>query len=183
MNETETSVRPTHGIQEPESGKAASVPVDELRERVVKYFTGKLEPGQNPEAIADDLVQAIASAEATGKRKRPKLKASARERHKVLSGAREVSDATPVDRFTRQRAVRMLREALALHQPVVKKCVAERLCNHKSFQQLAEELNLSVDEVKDILAKLRGWVHKFTTYFENDWYWVETGKNYFLPQH
>jgi len=167
MNEAETSVRPTHGIEEPVTGNPEAG-IENLRNR---------------SSAVSESVQDTASAEATGKRKKPKLKASARERHKVLSGAREVLDATPVDRFTRQRAVRMLREALALHQPVVKKCVAERLCNHKSFQQLAEELNLSVDEVKDILSKLRGWVHKFTTYFENDWYWVETGKNYFLPQH
>ena len=56
---------------------------------------------------------------------------------------------------------------------MVKRCVALRLSKHKSYKALAEELGLSVEQVEDILTRMRGWVSGYTTYFDHDWYWKE----------
>jgi len=85
----------------------------------------------------------------------------------------EVEKETPLEEFTRKRATQQLRLALAPHQLVVKKCVAFRLCKHMSYGELAEELGLSTEQVEDILTRMRGWVLKFTNYFEHDWYWQD----------
>jgi len=87
----------------------------------------------------------------------------------------EVTRDTPLERYRRRRAVGCLRLALAQHQPVVKRCVAERLCHHRPVPELARELFLSEDQVRDILERMRPWVHRFTTFFDSDWYWVDGG--------
>jgi hypothetical protein len=87
----------------------------------------------------------------------------------------EVTKETPLERFRRRRAVEQLREALAPHQPVVKQCVAERLCLHRPTAELARELHLTEQQVEEILARVRPWVHRYTTYFDPDWYWQEGG--------
>jgi len=97
----------------------------------------------------------------------------------LLSAAR-VYRETPGERFMRKRAQEELAKALVMHQPVVKRCVVERLCHHKPHEQLARELCLTAEEVKDILAKMRRWVALYTTYFEHDWFWQD-GSRVVLP--
>ncbi len=85
----------------------------------------------------------------------------------------EVEKATAFEEFTRTRATGQLRDALAMQLPVVRHCVARRLCEHASYDDLAEELDLTRGQVAGILEKVRPWGHRFTTYFEDDWYWVD----------
>ncbi len=80
---------------------------------------------------------------------------------------------TVLERFTRKRATEQLREALANQMPVVKECVVLRLCEHWPYDKLARKLELTREQVGEILEKVRPWVYRFTTYFEDDWYWVE----------
>jgi hypothetical protein len=87
---------------------------------------------------------------------------------------------TPLEQFSEKRAVEQLRLALARFEPVVKKCVAFRLLKHESYKKLAKELDLSLEEVKEILAAVRPKVRAFTTYFDTDWHWVEGAKRTFV---
>jgi hypothetical protein len=87
---------------------------------------------------------------------------------------------TPLEQFSQKRALEQLRLALARFEPVVKKCVAFRLLKHESYKKLAKELDLSLDEVKEILAAVRPKVRAFTTYFDTDWHWVEGTKRTFV---
>jgi DNA-directed RNA polymerase specialized sigma24 family protein len=104
----------------------------------------------------------------------------ARPVERPLLSATEMYRETPGERFMRKRAQEELKKALVMHQPVVKRCVVERLCHHKPHEQLAQELCLTADEVKDILAKMRRWVGRYTTYFEHDWFWQD-GSRLVLP--
>jgi len=88
---------------------------------------------------------------------------------------KEVTRDSTLERFKRTRATAQLRMALAPHQEVVKLCVAERLCHHKDTAALARDLKLTEDQVKEILARMRPWVHRYTTYFDSDWYWLDNG--------
>jgi len=87
-----------------------------------------------------------------------------------------VTAATALERVTRRRAEEMLREALGMHQSVVKECVALRLCKRLGYDEIARELELTREDVEHILSKLRPWVRRFTTFFDTDWYWVESAK-------
>lgn len=84
-----------------------------------------------------------------------------------------VVEATPLEKESRTRATEQLRMALAPHQQVVKLLVADRLTRRPSFQALAKRYGLTVEDVADILQKMRGWVAKYTTYYQDDWYWVD----------
>jgi len=86
-----------------------------------------------------------------------------------------VMKETTLERYRRKEAARALRNALAPHDQVVKVCVAERLCHHLSREQLADKCGLSEGQVEDILERMRPWVHRFTTFFDSDWYWMDGG--------
>ncbi|MEO0082318.1 MAG: hypothetical protein ABIL25_08520 [candidate division WOR-3 bacterium] len=87
-----------------------------------------------------------------------------------------ISRKTPLERFRQRKALEQLRYALACQQPVIKMCVAERLSKHRSYAELARKYFLTVEEVADIMDKMRVWVRKYTTYFDNDWYWKDEGQ-------
>jgi hypothetical protein len=89
---------------------------------------------------------------------------------------------TPLESFARKRAVDQLTLALARFEPVVKRCVATRLLRHESYARLAKRLELSLDEVREILGMVRPYVSRFTTYFDTDWFWVEGARRTFEPR-
>jgi hypothetical protein len=90
---------------------------------------------------------------------------------------------TLLDTHRKRTAAKNLRYALAGHQKVVKLVVAKRLCEHASFDDIAKEYGLTRAEVEDILTRMRKWVYRFTAYFNEDWYWKETGEKYIIPEH
>jgi len=96
-------------------------------------------------------------------------------------GFRAVTEPTPLDAFSESNAFEQLRMALARQDPVVRRCVALRLLRHTSFQRLADELDLTLDDVKLILEKMRPWVKRFTLYFDRDYLWTETARKFTLP--
>jgi len=147
----------------------------ELAERVQKYLKGRLEEG-DAGSIAADLAEEVAKMPAK------KRKAGARRAVPTSRLVSESATATEVDNFSQRRLVQALRGALAPFQPLVRRCVALRLWEHRSFDELAEDLGISRDDVADILTKLRPYVRRFTNYFDQDWYWVDGGKKYFIPQ-
>jgi hypothetical protein len=83
----------------------------------------------------------------------------------------------------KQTAMKNLRFALAGHQRIVKEVVARRLCERKSFDELATMFEITREDVTDILDSMRKWVTRFTTYFADEWYWKEGGRKFILPQH
>jgi hypothetical protein len=107
----------------------------------------------------------------------PKRRRAATGSDRVMAGTVK---PTPLEQYTEKRAVEQLRLALARFEPVVKKCVAFRLLRHESYKKLARELDLSLDEVNEILAAVRPKVRAFTTYFDTDWHWVEGTKRTFV---
>jgi hypothetical protein len=90
---------------------------------------------------------------------------------------------TIVDTHRRRIAAKNLRLALAGHQPIVKRVVAKRLCEHAKFDDIAKEYDLTRAEVEDILNRMRKWVYRFTAFFNEDYYWKETGEKYIIPEH
>jgi len=112
-------------------------------------------------------------------------KVSAEERRprrlRWQDGIARVAEPTPLEEFGARLAVEHLRMALARQDPVVKRCVALRLLRHLSCEKLAGELELTLDEVKLILERMRPWVKRFTTYFERDWYWQDGARRFTLP--
>ena len=149
----------------------------ELAARVEKFLVGKLESRAQAEELARDIAGLIVSVEAKpakGQRK----DTSARSE---LPESSLVNEPTGLDRFRKRNATAELRMALTGHQSIVKAVVVERLSRHTGFKALAEKFELTVDEVTDILTRMRGWVKRFTQYYENDWYWLDTAAKYHIP--
>jgi hypothetical protein len=83
---------------------------------------------------------------------------------------------TVLEQYKRNRAAAELRKALAMHQPIVRMVVIERIARHRSFAQLARQFKLAEENVAEILAKIRPWVKQYTTYYDEDWHWVENAR-------
>ena len=122
------------------------------------------------------MTDAVATAEVPPEGKPRRARRRSRPQSDMNVPLSKLSEKTPLETFSRKKAVVQLRDALASHTPVVKLCVAERLSKHKSYAELAKQFYLTVEEVTDIMEKMRKWVSRYTTYFENDWYWKDEGQ-------
>ena len=80
-------------------------------------------------------------------------------------------------------AMQNLKFALAGHHKIVKEVVARRLCQRKSFDELATMFEITREDVVTILERMRTWVQRFTAYFSDDWYWKEGGAKFVMPSH
>ena len=106
-----------------------------------------------------------------GHRRRTRVKRGTARNNAHVSLKRELQ--APIQVMQEDRAKAALAYALSLHQPVVRECVVRRLLDKWSYEQLATELDLTRQQVRDILARLRRWVARFTDYFEDDSYWAD----------
>jgi hypothetical protein len=143
-------------------------------------LSGRTAPGNLGQLVDEALVQLteeFRSEDSTKKSEREKEKREVSDRDPASFG-----QPTPLETYTRKRALESLRFALAMHQPVVKRCVVLRLIKQYSFEALAKELELSLADVSDILSRMRVWVLRYTNYFEKEWYWTEGGKKYQIPE-
>jgi hypothetical protein len=152
--------------------------VAELTAKVEDFLAGRLATRAEAEELARDIVGVVVAVEAK----------SAKQGRKAASGRGElpesslVNEPTALDRFRKRNAAAELRLALAGHQPIVKSVVVERLSRHTGFAGLAEKFDLTVDEVTDILTRMRAWVKRFTQYYDSDWYWQDGVGRYFIPE-
>lgn len=142
-------------------------------------LSGSSAPGNLGQLVDEALVrntEGVMSEDSTKKSRPKKAKREASDRDVASAGKQ-----TPLESYSRKRALESLRFALAMHQPVVKRCVLLRLIKRYSFDALAKELELSLEEVNDILSRMRAWVLRYTCYFEDEWYWTQSGKKYLIP--
>ncbi len=172
-----------------EDRKRVSLSVADLRNRVQKYLSGRVE-GVDPYEVSGDLVDSVVAGgngngnKGNGKGNKGNGKGKQRERRKQPGRGSAVARATattPLDRYGLKRAERAVSLAVAGKHSIVKRCVAERLFNHLSFDELAELLDISRSDVATTLERMRGWVRKYTTYFNNDWYWDDDAPKFRLP--
>ena len=115
------------------------------------------------------------------------------ERARTVPGARRARIAGAVQNVVtnyteweaeRERlAVRNLKYALAGHHQIVKEVVARRLCEHRSFDELAARFEITREDVETILERMRMWVNRFTAYFSDEWYWRDGGAKFIMPRH
>jgi len=145
-----------------------SLTTAELRKRVEKFLAGKLEAGSSPEAVAEELVVAVAS----GNGKARKRRAYSRRAEQANLVAEAVAE-TPVESYGRKVAVRALRLGLCGMSRLAKLCVAERLLNHLSFDELCKRFELERKEVEAILDYARPKVKRYTSYFEDSALWQD----------
>jgi len=120
----------------------------------------------------------------------PPLAPSEFERMMALAGAKSepagddelaaLSRPSPLQSFGERLAREKLCAALATQDPVVRRCVALRLLRELRCEKLASELDLSLDDVKLILEKMRPWVHRFTTYYDATGFWVDGARKFRL---
>jgi hypothetical protein len=160
--------------------QAVALRASEVAERVAEFLSARLEDPASAEGIARDVAAAVVAG------KRP---ATVAQRRKPLAAPRPkptlASDASQQSlgmKFSLRFATESLRKALSPHQDVVRFVVAGRLCARKTFDELAAEYGLSRAEVEDIMSKMRAWVRKYTTYFDDDWYWQGGTSRYFIPE-
>ncbi len=170
-----------------EDRERVGLTVTGLRERVRMYLSGRVE-GVDPAEVAGELVDTVLA----GSRQVPDAKGRSpdngngkqRERRKRPAQGSLVARATEttaLESFGMRRAVKAVRLAVADKHPIVKRCVAERLFNHRGFDDLAELLNISRADVAATLTRMRGWVRKYTTYFNDDWFWDDSAPKFRLP--
>jgi hypothetical protein len=154
----------------------------ELAAKVQEFLATKLENPGDAEPMAKDIAEAVVQGskpDATPARRKPQRRG--KPAPSELSETGVTGQPTPLERFTKRGATAALRAALTGHQDVVKFVVAGRLCAKKTFDELAQEFGLTKDEVLDIMTRMRAWVTRFTTYFDNEWYWKEGMGKYFIP--
>ncbi len=151
--------------------------VAELTAKVEDFLAGRLANRAEAEELARDIVGLIVAVEAKPAREQRKA-ASARGE---LPESSLVNEPTSLDRYRKRNATAELRLALAGHQTIVKDVVVERLSRHTGLADLAEKFGLTMDEVTDILTRMRAWVKRFTEYYDKDWYWLDGTAKYFIP--
>jgi hypothetical protein len=155
----------------------------ELAAKMQEFLATKLENPADAEPFAKDIAEAVVQgAKPAAAPARHKPLRRGKPAPSELSVAGVTGQSTPLERFTKLGATGALRAALSGHQEVVKFVVAGRLCARKTFDELAQEYGLTKDEVLDIMTRMRVWVRRFTTYFENDWYWKDGMGKYFIPE-
>jgi hypothetical protein len=142
--------------------------------------SGRSAPGNLGQLVDEALVQITEEFRSEDSTKKSQPEGEKRE--VPDRDVAELGKQTPLESYTRKRALESLRFALAMHQPVVKRCVVLRLIKQHSFEALAKELELSLTDVSDILSRMRAWVLRYTNYFEKEWYWTEGGKKYRIPE-
>ena len=131
--------------------------------------------GQIARDMAESLARGLKPEKPRKRGRRPKAADG------QMSAVTVTGPLTVREKFRREQAMGALRTALSGHQPVVKFVVAGRLCARRTFEDLAQEYGLTKDEVLDILSKMHGWVSRFTTFFEADWFWKDGLGKYFIP--
>ena len=77
------------------------------------------------------------------------------------------------EEIVRTRATEDLRQALALMKPWARRVVVGKVARRRSYVQLAKQFELRVQDVQDILREARAFVHRYTTFFDDDWYWQD----------
>lgn len=137
------------------------VQLRELRRIVRTDFATNKEENVTKSAVAESVTPKPADA-------RP-----ARRVSRSQEAVAFLMDETPLEVQRRENGLKGLRDALVRFQPVVKRCVVRRLIDRLSYAKLPAELRLSRDQVQEILSQLKPWVAKYTTYFDDDWYWFE----------
>ncbi len=93
----------------------------------------------------------------------------------------EIDQPSAFGLFTRKQATTALRDCLAVHEPIVRRCVALRLTRLLTPEEIAAQLELELEDVDDILTQMRPWVHKFTGFFDQDRYWRDDAPRYSIP--
>jgi hypothetical protein len=105
--------------------------------------------------------------------------ASGRSNAAALRLAKHANQPGADSVYAERRAAEQLALALGGSEPVVRACVAERLFLHSPVAALAAKYGLTPDQVRGILASARCVVAKYTTFFNDDWHWVEGGARTF----
>ncbi len=77
------------------------------------------------------------------------------------------------EEIVRKQATESLRQALALMKPWARRVVVGKVARRRSCTQLAKQFELRVQDVQDILREARAFVHRYTTFFDDDWYWQD----------
>ena len=134
--------------------------VRKLRDQAAKLLAEHV--GDGAEGAVALLLTRAGSGIGKGKKKRPDA-----------ISYEKVKRETALERVRKAKAESALRECLSVHEPVVKDCVALRLCKHLGYDEIARECDLTREDVADILAKLRPYVARFTTFFQSDYWWTE----------
>lgn len=68
-------------------------------------------------------------------------------------------------------AAKHLKAAISSLRPVERQCVIGRLARKMGFDELAQELEITRDDVAEILGRAKRLVQAHTTYFNSEWYW------------
>jgi hypothetical protein len=87
--------------------------------------------------------------------------------------SREVKTQTVLEQVQERRATQCLREALRMIRPYARKVVVDRLADRLSYAELAERHGTTAEEVADIMEQARGFVRRYTTYFDDEWWWSD----------
>ncbi len=80
---------------------------------------------------------------------------------------------TMVEMFAREQAARELRVAIRSFQPLERQCIIARLCRRMSFERIADELQVTRNDVTAVLDRARERVQERTISFSSPWYWSE----------
>jgi hypothetical protein len=124
------------------------------------------------------LKAALASPEALKRRKKPHtppppIVGSSAKREVSRELARDLREQSDLERIQEQKAAKSLREALQVIRPYAREVIIGRVADRMSYAELAEKNQMTADEVVDILGQARGFVRKYTNYFDDDWWWED----------
>jgi len=135
--------------------------VRELRAQAQKLLAEKV--GPDAHMALEALLERAGTGNGKGRTKRAKA-ASGLSYDRVMS-------LTAHEKSKLKKAESDLNQALMLHEPIVRQVVALRLCKRMPTEDIAAEVQVDVRDVEEILARMRPWVARLTTFFDSDWFW------------
>jgi len=153
----------------------------EVAAGVYELVTGGTDPSQDRR-----LRQELAAAEAEIDPKEGQMSSSTKKResarpavnglvmlhHGPLDTMKDEPHAAEL--MAEKQAVKKLRSAIVPFRPVERQCIIARLARRMSLAAIAATLGITLDDVRDILGRARVRVRRYTTYFDNPWYWAES---------
>jgi hypothetical protein len=157
---------------------------EELVLQCLKAGWKRLVGGEEPEVLERAFREKVRAAKTGVSPNRPAKKhtpppyiVGAAARHRVSKEfGDELRQQSELERIQEQKAAQSLREALQVIKPFAREVIIGRVADRKSYAQLAEENQMTVEKVAEILKLARGFVCKYTNYFDDEWWWSD------LPQ-
>jgi len=153
----------------------------ELVLECLKQGWQRLVGGAEPEVLERAFRAQLKAAKAKASKKKtakphtppPPIVGSSARHHVSKELGADLREQSELERMQEKKAAQSLREALQVIRPYAREVIIGRVADRMSYAELAQKNQMTVEEVADIMQQARGFVRKYTSYFDDDWWWED----------